>query len=52
MLVQLSGFCDTIQNMKNMNEEIGLEIQKKKKRKGEREKGSKSKSCKGWVLRV
>ena len=51
MLVQLSGFCDKIQNMKNMNEETGLEIQKKKK-KGEREKGSKNKSCQGWVLRV
>ena len=31
MLVQLSGFCDKIQNKKNMNEETGLEIQKKKK---------------------
>ena len=37
MLVQLSGFCDKIQNMKNMNEETGLEIQKKKKRR-ERER--------------
>ena len=37
MLVQLSGFCDKIQNMKNMNEEIGLEIQKTKKRR-ERER--------------
>ena len=38
MLVQLSGFCDKIQNMKNMNEETGLEIQKKKKKKKERER--------------
>ena len=38
MLVQLSGFCDKIQNKKNMNEETGLEIQKKKKRKWERER--------------
>ena len=37
MLVQLSGFCDKIQNMKNMNEETALEIQKKKKKK-ERER--------------
>ena len=36
MLGQLSGFCDKIQSMKNMNEETGLEIKKKKK--GERER--------------
>ena len=29
MLGQLSGFCDKIQNMKNMNEETSLEIKKK-----------------------
>ena len=51
MLGQLSGFCDKIQNMKNMNEETSLEIKKKKKER-EREKGSKNKSCKGWMLRV
>ena len=50
MLGQLSGFRDKIQSMKNMNEETGLEIKKKKRR--EREKGSKNKSCKGWMLRV
>ena len=38
MLVQLSGFCDKIQNMKNMNEETALEIQKKKKKRRERER--------------
>lgn len=38
MLVQLSGFCDKIQNKKNMNEETGLEIQKKKKKENERER--------------
>ena len=37
MLGQLSGFRDKIQSMKNMNEETGLEIKKKRRERERKE---------------